>query len=97
MKQYMKFMEQINEKTRIGMTPSQITAIVILVFGIGTGFSVVGSDVNQAKEMSKDNKKEIDMIKQDVNLKAAETLKMFYEIRESQARIEEQLKQKMDK
>ena len=37
------------------------------------------------------------MIKQDVNLKAAETLKMFYEIRESQARIEEQLKQKMDK
>ena len=90
-------MEQINEKTRIGMTPSQITALVILIFGIGAGFSVVGSDANQAKEMSKDNKKEIEMIKKDVNMKAAETLKMFYEIRESQARIEEQLKQKMDK
>lgn len=97
MKQYMKLMEQINEKTRIGMTPSQVAALVILVFGIGTGFSVIGNDANQAKEMSKDNKKEIEAIKQDVNFKAAETLKMFYEIRESQARIEEQLKQKMDK
>ena len=93
----MKFMEQINEKTQIGFTPSQIIAFVILVFGIGTGFSVVGNDANQAKQMCDDNKREIEMIEKDVNMKAAETLKMFYEIRESQARIEEQLKQKMDK
>jgi len=92
-----KFMEQINEKTRIGITPAQFVAIVILVLGVGSAFSVIGSDAAEAKKRSINNEKEIDMIKQDVNLKAAETLKMFYEIRESQARIEEQLKQKMDK
>ena len=97
MKQYMKFMEQINEKTRIGITPAQFVAIVILVLGVGSAFSVIGRDAADAKELSIENKKEIDVIKQDINFKAAETLKMFYEIRESQARIEEQLKQKMDK
>ena len=88
---------KFNEKTEISFNPSQAIGLVVLVFGIGTGFSVVGSDANQAKQASSENKREIELLKKDVNLKASETLKMFYEIRESQARIEEQLKQKMDK
>lgn len=90
-------MNQINEKTRIGLTSSQLVGIVIFIFGIGAGFSVIGSDASQAKETSKENKFEIQSLKQDIQIKNAETLKMFYEIRESTARIEEQLKQKKDK
>lgn len=90
-------MKQINEKTRIGLTSSQLVGIVIFIFGVGAGFSVIGSDANQAKEISKENKSEIQCLKQDMQVKNAETLKMFYEIRESTARIEEQLKQKKDK
>ena len=86
-------MEQINEKTRIGLTSSQFVGIVVFIFGVGAGFSVIGSDASQAKE----NKSEIQMLKQDMQIKNAETMKMFYEIRESTARIEEQLKQKKDK
>ena len=90
-------MKQINEKTRIGLTSSQLVGIVVFIFGVGAGFSVIGSDASQAKEISKENKSEIQILKQDMQLKNAETLKMFYEIRESTARIEEQLKQKKDK
>ena len=97
-------MTQINEKTRIGLPSSQLFGIVVFVFGIGAGFSVVGSDAKQAKEISdenreaiKENKSEVQNLKQDMQVKNAETLKMFYEIRESTARIEEQLKQKKDK
>ena len=90
-------MTQINEKTRIGLPSSQLFGMVAFVFGIGAGFSVVGSDANHAKEDSKENKSEIQILKQDMQVKNAETLKMFYEIRESTARIEEQLKQKKDK
>ena len=90
-------MKQINEKTRIGLTSSQLVGIVVFIFGVGAGFSVIGSYAGQAKEISKENKSEIQMLKQDMQIKNAETLKMFYEIRESTARIEEQLKQKKDK
>lgn len=92
-----KKMTQINEKTRIGLTSSQLVGIVVFIFGVSAGFSVIGSDASQAKEISKENKSEIQMLKQDMQIKNAETLKMFYEIRESTARIEEQLKQKKDK
>ena len=92
-----KKMTQINEKTRIGLTSSQLVGIVVFIFGVGAGFSVFGSDANQAKEISKENKSEIQMLKQDMQIKNAETLKMFYEIHESTTRIEEQLKQKKDK
>ena len=88
---------KFNEKTEISFNPSQAIGFVVLIFGIGAGFSVVGSDAKKAIQTSTENKQEIELLKKDVNLKAAETLKMFYEIRESQARIEEQLKQKMDK
>ena len=54
-------MEQINEKTRIGITPAQFVAIVILVLGVGSAFSVVGSDAAEAKQRSIENKKEIDL------------------------------------
>ena len=92
-----KKLTQINEKTRIGLTSSQLVGIVVFIFGVGAGFSVIGSDASQAKEVSKENKSEIQILKQDMQIKNAETLKMFYEIRESTARIEEQLKQKKDK
>ena len=88
---------KFNEKTEISFNPSQAIGFVVFIFGIGAGFSVVGSDAKKAIQTSTENKQEIELLKKDVNLKAAETLKMFYEIRESQARIEEQLKQKMDK
>ena len=97
-------MNQINEKTRIGLPSSQLFGIVVFVFGIGAGFSVVGSDTKQVKETAEENresikeiKSEVQNLKQDMQVKNAETLKMFYEIRESTARIEEQLKQKKDK
>ena len=94
----MKFMEQINEKNPYRDDTIADSSSCDISFWYWYGFFCwLGSDANQAKEMSKDNKKEIEAIKQDVNFKAAETLKMFYEIRESQARIEEQLKQKMDR
>ena len=92
-----KKMTQINEKTRIGLTSSQLVGFVVFIFGVGAGFSVIGSDASQAKEISKENKSEIQMLKQDMQIKNAETLKMFYEIHESTTRIEEQLKQKKDK
>ena len=64
----------------------------------------MGNDAKQAKEISDENrvaiketKSEVQNLKQDMQVKNAETLKMFYEIRESTARIEEQLKQKKDK
>ena len=46
-------MKQINEKTRIGLTSSQLVGIVVFIFGVGAGFSVIGSDASQAKEISK--------------------------------------------
>ena len=97
-------MNQINEKTRIGLPPSQLFGIVVFVFGIGSGFSIVGNDAKQARAAADENretikevKSEVQNLKQDMQVKNAETLKMFYEIRESTARIEEQLKQKKDK
>ena len=90
-------MAEINEKTKIGMTPTQLGGMIIFIFAIGTGFSVVGSDAKEAKNQCNENKKAIEDIRTDVNVKAAETLKMFYEIRASQVRIEEQLKNKQDK
>ena len=97
-------MNQINEKTRIGLPSSQLFGIVVIVFGIGAGFSVVGTDAKQARAAADENreaikeiKSEVQNLKQDMQVKNAETLKMFYEIRESTARIEEQLKQKKDK
>lgn len=88
---------EINDKTKVGVRLGQVSAIVVFIFVMAAGFSKVGTDANEALEQSKNNKKEIDAMKIDINLKSVETLKMFYEIRESQSRIEEKLNQKQDK
>lgn len=88
---------EINDKTKVSVRVGQIAAIVTTIFVIVAGFSKVGTDANKALEQSSANKKDIDAMKVDINLKSVETLKMFYEIRESQSRIEEKLNQKQDK
>ena len=88
---------EINDKTKVSVRIGQVSAIVAFIFVVAAGFSKIGTDANEALEQSQNNKKEIEAMKVDINLKSVETLKMFYEIRESQSRIEEKLNQKQDK
>jgi hypothetical protein len=89
--------QNITDKSKIGMTIAQLFGIVIFIFSVGGGFTIVGNTATVAKEMSCENARDIQQMKKDAQKDRELMLELIREVRESQIRIEGKLDLKQDK
>lgn len=87
----------LNEKTRIRFGILEWIALVAFVFSVGTGFTVVGVEANTAKEQSAENKNEIKELREKHITEREQLINLIRDVRESQIRIEGELKLKQDR
>jgi|BioPla2DNA2_1021312.scaffolds.fasta_scaffold44806_4 hypothetical protein len=94
----------ISDKTKIVLAIPQAVAVILFVLSVSGGFVSVGNKAssavttaNEAKEISIEASKEIKQIKKDIDNKQDAIMKAINEIRESQIRMEGDLKLKQDR
>jgi len=89
--------KELTDRSKVGMTIAQLFGIVIFVFSVAGGFTIVGNNANTAMEMSCENAREIQQMKKDAQKDRELMLELIREVRESQIRIEGKLDLKQDK
>jgi len=94
----------ISDKTKIVLAIPQAVAVIAFILAVSGGFVGVGNTAssavttaNEAKEISIEASKEIKQIKKDIDNKQDAIMKAINEIRESQIRMEGDLKLKQDR